>query len=301
MRLKWLPASIVVIAVTAALPTTSAAPNEISSCGSSIVEPGKYVLTQDLTCSDTAIRITASGPVELDLGGFTIEGTTFGHGIELGGGSVVVAHGNIRGFVTGIGGQVSDATLNDLRVTEASEDGIAVRARKRIEVRNTTARDNGLHGMHFIGVHLSGEFTEVPLVIKDSATISNGTGIRTEIDPGIIKRVVSSANSGYGIALEDGGQIVDSQVTGNGESDVASGIFANGRLNVVERSVVSGNYHHGIESLGTRSVIDANRASHNGWGVVDGEGSGIFVTGKVSGENIARNNDGPNCLPRKIC
>ena len=47
----------------------------ISSCPVTITAPGSYVLAKDLSCSGTAITITASN-VDLHLGGHTLSGSS---------------------------------------------------------------------------------------------------------------------------------------------------------------------------------------------------------------------------------
>lgn len=155
-----------------------------------VTQPGRYLLTSNLLANGpgvTAISIAAS-PVELDLGGFTIDGgssctgypvasctgSTSANGILVSGTNRVtrIRNGTVRGFDTGIElGSAQDGTvLEDLAVSDNRADGIFISApapsatlvRRVVATRNF---DNGL-------AHLN----PGRLVVRESLFSGNGDG-----------------------------------------------------------------------------------------------------------------------------
>src|SRR3989337_376621 len=64
-------------------PQPSYAATPVTSCGTNINTPGQYMLTGNLSCSGTAVTISADD-VHFNLNGFTIDGDESGIGVDVG-------------------------------------------------------------------------------------------------------------------------------------------------------------------------------------------------------------------------
>jgi hypothetical protein len=125
-----------------------------------ITESGSYRLTQNISHTDSAIRIQVSN-VSLDLNGFTISfvGTTnFADGIAVNPTvrNVEIKNGAITGFTRyGIffpaGPNPLDndaqAIMSDLRITQNNAAGISVEARRGVLIRDSVIANNGSWGV----------------------------------------------------------------------------------------------------------------------------------------------------------
>lgn len=154
-----------------------------------ISAPGRYLLTSNLTATSagvTAIQISAS-PVDLDLGGFTIDGgsTCIGYPVGSCAGStsqrgVVVTgsnritrirNGTVKGFDNGIllDSALDGTVLEDIVVSDSRSDGIVLDAPSATALlRRVVSSRNFNSG--FISLQ-AGRVT-----VRDSVFSGNGTG-----------------------------------------------------------------------------------------------------------------------------
>src|SRR5262245_42183185 len=79
-------------------------PTEISTCGTNVFLPGKYLVTEDLNCSGDGITVTADN-VTIDLGGHELHGDNGADDFGITGADrddLHVTNGNITRFDDGI-------------------------------------------------------------------------------------------------------------------------------------------------------------------------------------------------------
>lgn len=147
-RLMLCMALLPVCAVSAPRGKSSA---DLTDCVQ-LTAPGAYVVAQDLPgpgglLADGSCLSIAVSDVSIDLGGYTIKGTSFGvgTGITDGGTSqrnIVVRNGTIKGFSTAVDlGASFESTVEEVRALDNSENGIKLGAQsvavKNLAVGNT--------------------------------------------------------------------------------------------------------------------------------------------------------------------
>jgi len=201
---------------------------------------GSYVLTSNLSVTDEAVDgIVVSGPVSLDLNGFTIAGpvtcTGSGAGLDCGSGSggvgidadngayggVIVRNGTVRGFASQ--GIVLDegCRIEDVTVVENRSAGVVVRP--NCVVVGVIAARNGTQGL--------------------------------------------LATTGEGVVIRD------SLVRGN----KSYGILANSLATSVEACTAQGNGNAGIE-IGPASIANYNASAQNSGAGISTAGTAVGTT-----------------------
>lgn len=183
-----------------------------------ITQPGSYYLTANLTSGvsgKAGIEITASG-VTIDLGGFTLDGSTLiGQNVTLDGirsiGSiraVTIRNGSIlnwRGDGIDVGG-VTGLVLTDVIVDSCGGSGIQPGPFARLE--RCTVLNNTSHG---INIPAPG------VIVRDCTAAQNdASGIRVAGIGTRIERCTVQSNSVHGIEVSTQSVIEDNVCTFNG-------------------------------------------------------------------------------------
>ena len=107
----------------------AAPPTAITTCPFVITTPGQYYLATDLTCPGGGITIEPVSDVHLQLNGHTIQGPSFGAGVEVLFSTAILIQG--RGTITGFGdglefGNVGSSKVIQMTATRNSADGFVV-------------------------------------------------------------------------------------------------------------------------------------------------------------------------------
>ena len=248
-------------------PADAGGAETLDSCAV-ITEPGRYVLTENITDSrvDTCIRIR-SDDVVLAGRGHRIDGVgAFGTAgvLASAGGGRTLSNVTVRNvtvtdwddgirYVSVVDGDVVGTTTADNRV------GVSLVAVRGGRVADNVARSNALHGI---------------TLIESSAnnTLANNT---------------ATGNALFGISLVEGG-VTDNRLVSNVASNNEFGIVAIGvRDNVLAGNVANGNRIAGVwlsAAHGNRLV--RNRVSNRFYGVFLADGSeGNVVTKTVAVSN----------------
>jgi parallel beta-helix repeat protein len=293
------------VALLGSVPAQAA--TQISSCPYTISAPGVYQVTQDLSCSGTAITITAS-KVDLHLNGYTISGSGGGSGIFVqGAANVSIQNGTVQGFFFGVeleatagckvtsvtAKQNSDSgfvagsgtlglTLTGCVATQNANNGIVLfgDSRSSSVIRNT-ANGNG-----YGGITLAGAFANS---VTNNTTNDNGcTGISLYTASGnTIERNTTDRNGCVGINIQDnsnGNTVSRNSATAN----IGHGIsVTNSTQNTVQNNTVSGNAFGIILEVGpTQNTIQGNTSTLNILGIWVEAGA----TGNTLQGNTALNN-----------
>lgn len=180
-------ASLVLVALLLGIPvasaTAAAPPTQVDSCRS-IDEPGRYVLTGNVTNSsaDRCLRIRANDVV--------LDGQ--GHTVEAGGAAAVAVNAS---------GPLANVTVRDVRVTGADE-GVEVDTAVDTRVIGVEAEGNGV-GIGFHGTR-TGVIRDSTLAANDAAGVRIRGGTATLVE-NVTTRGNTLASSGdpAGIALHD--------------------------------------------------------------------------------------------------
>jgi hypothetical protein len=202
-----------------------------------ITQPGSYMLTSDLVVPDantSAIQISASTGVTLDLNGFTVRGpvtcshsgdefydaslltcSASGNGTGISGGSGAwIRNGHVRGFgrygIQASGSLSSHSVVEDVRVEQNAQGGIYL---NNGTVRRVNVARNGADGIFNIA---AGDASSATVIEDSNIAFNKGDGI------GLASKVRNcriSYNGGAGlIHTNAGGQnssVTDSQIYRN--------------------------------------------------------------------------------------
>jgi parallel beta-helix repeat protein len=241
---------LLVSALLIALPMSiSAAAIRITTCPWIITEPGVYVLTEDLTCDNSAIIIEASD-VDLHLAGHTISGKGSGNGVEVNrGANVRIHHGTLRGFNWGILlNRTLNSDLDQLILTENKDVGIVGLGTIGARVTGTTANRNGREGLSF------GANACANTLARNTCNQNGTVGITL-----------------FGVAVAN--NVTDNTANENGDAGID--VLAGASGNTVSGNVTDHNTAVGIQIVGEGSianVVKMNTATANG-----GEGIRVFA------------------------
>jgi parallel beta-helix repeat protein len=240
----------------------------ISSVPFTIIRPGSYYLTTNLTGAGNGIVINSSDVV-VDLNGFVLRGGA-GSGI-----SVPAAASNIW--------------VRNGVVREWGGFGISNNVASASGVENVTVISSGQEG---IRLGLSATVRDCTVLFSGNTAIRVGTESRVEgctvssnfagqiIDLGARSRIshcIVARNSGDGINTADGCYVLNCTSSSNGR-----GIFL-GNNCVVENCIVQGNTSIGIRTFNFNTVRNCKALSNGG--------DGIFaVTHNVLIDNVCHGN-----------
>jgi parallel beta-helix repeat protein len=156
---------------------------ELNSC-TTIEEPGRYVLTDDVTSSSGGVCIDIrADDVVLDGNGAVVAGNasadnaTDSVGISVGTGDelsdVTVSNVTVRDWSTGVRWtNVSDGTLIDSTVTANTGDGVVINDSTDATLTNNTVTDNGDDGI---------DVTDVDGLVAADNTLSGNGGLPIEV------------------------------------------------------------------------------------------------------------------------
>jgi parallel beta-helix repeat protein len=255
------------------------ASTKISSCPYTITASGTYDVTQDLSCSGTAITILGS-KVDLHLNGHTLSGNGAGDGISVSGqANVSIDNGTVLGFETGIDLQRTvDCKVTNVTASQNSIAGIIGRlATTGLTVTGCTAAQNGDWGLLITD---SGGNT----LTRNTANLNGGQGI--EVGSGTVANTVTAntanQNGFSGIAVNSTSA---NTVTGNTADDNSSmGIYVHAASgNTLGRNTTDRNvYGIFLESNSTGNTVTRNSATANG-------DTGIRLVGGPA-QNVVQNN-----------
>jgi hypothetical protein len=198
---------------------------EITSCGNTIRDSGRYVLTRDLTCADGQFGILIEADdVHLDCQDFDFLGfvpaTNFANGIVVNSAAhVTVANCGAENFHDGLLAGVSWTDLT---------------------VRSSSFNNNFSSGMTLVGdVDTPVEFTVVDSTFNGNGNIEFGVGIRSLYARGTVYFSTMNNNLGNGLTNSETGALtlVDVEAVGNANH----GLFANvdSTLNIINSRACS--------------------------------------------------------------
>jgi hypothetical protein len=226
------PAVAISLALTLGLAAPVVAATTITTCGQEVA--GSSTLTADLDCTDVEDYAVVIHHGTLTLHGFTITG---GWGVFCDGPCKVVGPGTITGSEQfGINGFGSSLKVKDVTLTNNALDAIQSYRNCKIEGPAPIMNNGG-------GIRAAGNLTARNLTIADNAyeaiNASNNAGISH-----VTLRAVTMTGNGFGILTQNGAKIVDSVITGNGQSGIQDN-FINcdhpSSLIVLKNSTVTGN------------------------------------------------------------
>jgi hypothetical protein len=259
------------------------------TCGGNLDQPGRiYTITADVACPANGFAITADN-ITLDLGGHTLSNNS---GVKTGSGVFLAGTGVERA-------QVRNGTILRWRGGIETNPSNVI---ERITVSNVAFVDNGEEGIEVYA----------PLTLSRSSALSNSaSGVFVE-DGGVrVSTSTLAGNGGQGLWIStpagNAPPIVSGvKAIGNGGVLGTEGMRISADKPRVRSSVVSGSHAEGILISAVSVVgakVDKNVTDGNGFGLVNGDGRGIFVTEDVaSGRNRSRGNDGPiECDPGNLC
>ncbi|EAW1231033.1 filamentous hemagglutinin N-terminal domain-containing protein [Salmonella enterica] len=181
-------------------------------------------------------------------------------------------------------GIVISGTLNGGTATGVSKNGTGVQLSGNARVENITLKGESTAGS---GVLVSGTNTTV-----DGATISGNTssGVGVNISGSLTNvngtTVNGSAADGSGVTL--GGNLSGGEVTGT--SQTGSGVNITGDNSVADNTTLKGS-----STSGTGVTISGNLTNTNGTtvnGTTSGSGSGVELSGNVTGGSVTGNATG---------
>jgi parallel beta-helix repeat protein len=226
----------------------------ISSCPYTIMAPGTYLVTQDLTCPGPDPAITVASHVDnvrLVLGGRTLTGIDQGEGL----GEGILAVGTSVDPINGL--SIKNGTVTGF------VDGVIVQRAPGARVVRVTASGNGTLGIYV-------EDSPNAWIVENTAT-NNQLGIYAEdCDGCLIAR--NRANDNV-IATFGGGILVDSTMgalvkanTATGNRDGGIKLFGSSTGNMIYRNSVTGNSGSGIDvaDRSTGNRLEGNLATGNG-------------------------------------
>ncbi|ANM30504.1 hypothetical protein ABI59_14365 [Acidobacteria bacterium Mor1] len=198
-------------ALLAGLPAMSASPARIPvyEPGTTISTPGDYVLTRDLSnSSGPVITITADG-VDLDLGGFTLNGTSAAQdvifidgataGTQLG---VALRNGRLDGGLSSVysgAGFARRVVLEDLVAVNAAGPALYINGGRHVTMRRCRVENSAGDGMLILNLA--------------------GTALSVELEHNV---VLAAARNGIRTQNASGGHIRDNQVFGVGTAALAN-------------------------------------------------------------------------------
>jgi parallel beta-helix repeat protein len=247
------------------------AATQISSCPCVISAPGVYAVTQDLTCSGTAITILASN-VDLHLGGHILTGDGSGAGVDVqGAANVNIHHGAVQGF----------------------SDGISLSGALGCKVSSVVASSNSHAGLRLDG---GGGHT----VINNTVTQTGDRGISVFGSNGNTVTRNTADRGGTGISVSDsafGNTIARNSCTGNG---TGIHIWVGPTQNTIEANTCNRNFGIGIhlEASAIRNTIQNNTANLNVLGIWLWQGcigNGVQGNTALTNRDYDLDDENPNC------
>ena len=245
------------------------ASTKISSCPYTITASGTYDVTQDLTCSGTAITITAS-KVDLHLNGHTLSGSGAGVGVFVQGqANVSIDNATVQGFFEGVEFQGTvDCKITNVTARQNSDAGIVSRGgTSGLTVTGCTAPQNVNHGILFDSDSRAN---------TAAGNTANGNGsMGIYVTGGAFANTLNdnttNQNGVWGIGIDGGGGNSVTGNTANQNHDRGITFYTSG--NLVERNTCDRNGNLGIGVAGDshNNTVVRNSATANG-----GQGIALF-------------------------
>lgn len=176
-----------------------------------------------------------------------------GSGISAGPGahvSMCAANGNNSGGIRVLDRSTVDGCTASDTVLQAGILGLG----ESIVIRNSTASNNGFHGIDITGAG--------GLVENSTASSNTTVGIRLQLS-GIVRGSTARNNDAHGIYVVSNALVEGNVAQGNGVLFVAAGIFAEANGNHIERNLSISN-DKGIDAAGVSNTVIGNTARSNG-------------------------------------
>jgi len=283
-----------------------------------ISAPGQYVLTRNLLPDPGGGSvITISGPhVDLDLNGFHIDnGASTSPVID-----VQSAFAEVRihdGTVTGGAQSIAASSgkrlvVEDMNLHFSGANAIVASSVDEVVIRNNRISDIASEAIYVTSATSSSGIIEGNQLRRASVAIRLGDvsgltirlnqiedtpsdGIQVYAAGGLlIERNSVGTAQGFGIFLHSthGSTLRNNVLHGNLEAGIY--LYSNCTDNLILENVVSETIdNHGILILGSRNQVEGNLANSNAYCGFHFESTSV---GNIYRRNIARGNNGPNCV-----
>lgn len=247
-----------------------------------ILQPGHYVLTRDITGVGGNVIVIDSDNVSLDLGGRTVTSSgTPGFLVHIPNGrsDIVVRNGRLVGGNSGVRAAPAPSRsrilLEDLEIVNATLSGISIENAGHVEVLScrvflSAASSVGIMAGSTGGTGYAGRFigNTVDGAGQHGMLLNNLTGgeVRGNLVANFGSALPNQAGIWIGSSPVDGGNLVQGNIVRNGGSDDDGIVVSNGfsSPNRLVANVVTGNGGHGIRSLSSGNVISDNTVAANG-------------------------------------
>lgn len=308
-----------------------------------ITAPGRYILTRPIKATGpgdvirVALPVAATGDVDIDLNGFTLDGTpnpgnpVITVAVAAGAtGEIAIHDGATQGGLNGIlvsGASSRKVVIDRVRTGSTAGDGLDIRDALNTSVRNCVIVDAGGVGVHLTsGALLSRQATiegnlirttRGGIVAQNSITvailnnrldqIAGGgpflDGILLDTCPGslvsenTIRDVLGAGGNGIALRNTVGAKLFDNVVNRSAANGIAVDLTSSD--NLILRSVVSQCGGSGLFVAGDRNQIESNLLNLNGRGLTL-DLPATAVQNLYRG-NTARGNTGAAACPAAVC
>jgi len=251
---------------TSAIGTGNLEKTVITECGTTISNPGLYVLEGNMSTNTVDCINIESSNVTLDCQNNLIEGTIGNVGIDVGRGeitpleNIAVVNCKTSAFGTGIvifatkNSTISNNTVYDSKVSGIKIDGDNIEDPNNNFVTNNTIYNNG-YGLWIVKESNNN-------VISNNTLYENSQGISVEFSKENTIIENNSSNNSFAGIISVGGTsniISNNQVEGNDSAGIRIGSAANSEINgnVLNNN---GNAFYGISILASNEIVLNNNS-----------------------------------------
>jgi len=307
-------AALIALSAIAALPAWAAEGRTPIWEPTVISNPGKYIVTQNISSAGGPVIDILVSDVDIDLNGMRLETGALDPIIQGQGENITIRNGALFGGTAGIRlNGVQNVTVEDVKSVSSNGAGIEL-----IDATGYAIRRNQIIKCSTIGIFVASiPGTEASGILQDNHVIECQEGINLDDASSTILKYnrVENAFGSFGIRIANSfGIILDRNTV---QDAAAQGIWVEGSFacklynNTVLRTrgpgidvvgtfdslfldnVVSQTENDGMVIAGERNHIEGNVLNSNGAGGVQGYGLLLLGPGNVFRRNTARNNFGP--------
>jgi parallel beta-helix repeat protein len=267
------------------LPLTTTKLNfTITSCPSTINNPGIYALNQSLSSNGTCITINSTN-VTLDCKGYTIMGNSTGYGISnIGFKNVTVKNCVIKNFTTGIYLYSSSNNLLTNNTANLNQCGIDLYNSSNNKIISNTANLNYWAPNSDCGNGIFLQYSSNNNIYNNIAN-SNPQGIYLQSfsNNNILTSNTVNLNT-YGIVSSSS---FNNTITGNTVNLNTDGIilYPSSNNNTLISNTANFNQYSGIDFSSSNNILTNNTASANKYGIVLNQNSNSILTNNTANSN----------------